>query len=70
VQIKKITRFLVIVYLCFTHYALAEDKNAETQSALQLKENGFKTCAHAVDDIANFFFKSDFAYLNLWNKPR
>jgi len=25
-------------------------------------------CAHDVDDIANFLFQSDFAYLNLWNQ--
>jgi len=56
------------MYLCFAHYAFAEDKNTETQSALQLKDNGFKTCAHAVDDIAHFVFQSDFAYLNLWNQ--
>lgn len=57
------------MYLCLTSHAYAEDDmDKATQSALQLKENGFKTCAHAVDDIAHFVFKSDFAYLNLWNQ--
>jgi hypothetical protein len=58
------------MYLCFTHYAFAGDESTETQSALQLKENGFKACAHAVDDIAHFVFQSDFAYLNLWNQNK
>ncbi len=56
------------MYLCFAHYAIAGDDSTETQSALQLKEKGFKACAHAVDDIAHFVFQSDFAYLNLWNQ--
>ena len=53
---------------CLTHYAIAADDVAETQSALQLKENGFKACAHAVDDIGHFVFRGDFAFLNLWNQ--
>ena len=67
-QIKKITRLLALAYLCLTPYAFAEDKELVTQSAVQLKEKGFVACAHAVDDIANFVFQSDFAYLNLWNQ--
>ena len=54
--------------LCFTHPAFSEEINPETQSAAQLKENGFKACAHAVDDIGRFVFRGDFAYLNLWNQ--
>ncbi len=54
--------------LSLTPDVFAEEMDHETQSALQLKENGFKTCAHAVDDIAHFVFQSDFAYLNLWNQ--
>lgn len=48
--------------------AFAADEQTETQSALQLKENGFKACAHAVDDIGHYVFRGDFAYLNLWNQ--
>lgn len=57
----------MLVNLCFTHPALSEEINPETQSAAQLKENGFEACAHVVDDIGHFAFRSDFAYLNLWN---
>jgi hypothetical protein len=68
IQIKKIASLLALMCLCLTHYTFAEDINAETQSALQLKKNGFKECAHAVDDIGHFVFQGDFAYLNLWNQ--
>jgi hypothetical protein len=50
------------------HQAFGEDEELVTQSALQLREKGFVACAHAVDDIANFVFQSDFAFLNLWNQ--
>jgi hypothetical protein len=58
------------MYLCLAHGALAGGDNTETQSAIQLKENGFKACAHAVDDIAHIVFKGDFAYLNVWNQNK
>ena len=67
-QIKKIAGLLALTSLSLMHPAYAEDKEVVTQSAIQLKEKGFVTCAHAVDDIANFLFRSDFAYLNLWNQ--
>ena len=50
-----------LTLLCLTCNAFAEDDEAETQSALQLKDNGFKACAHAVDDIGHFVFRGDFA---------
>jgi hypothetical protein len=62
-------KLLALPLLCFTgNVSAADDGEIKTQSALQLKENGFKACAHAVDDIASFVFKGDFAYLNLWNQ--
>lgn len=70
-QNRKIAGLVVLVNLCFTHPAFSEEPeaiNPETQSAAQLKENGFKACAHAVDDIGHFAFRGDFAYLNLWNQ--
>jgi hypothetical protein len=66
--LRKIVNLVALASLCFTCNVFAADDEVKTQSALQLKENGFKLCAHAVDDIANFVFKSDFAYLNLWNQ--
>ena len=67
-QVIKVAGLLVLASLSLTHYAFAEDKEVVTQSAIQLKQKGFVACAHAVDDIANFLFQSDFAYLNLWNQ--
>ena len=67
-QIIKIAGLLALASLSLAHPANAEDKEVVTQSAIQLKEKGFVACAHAVDDIANFLFQSDFAYLNLWNQ--
>jgi hypothetical protein len=66
----QINRFAGSLFMCacLTSYAFAADDVAETQSALQLKENGFKACAHAVDDIGHFVFRGDFAFLNLWNQ--
>lgn len=66
--IKNIAGLLVLASLCLTQHAFAEDKEVTTQSAVQLKQKGFVACAHAVDDIANFVFQSDFAFLNLWNQ--
>ena len=57
-----------LMLLFFTCKVFAADNELVTQSALQLKEKGFKACAHTVDNIANFVFQSDFAYLNLWNQ--
>jgi len=67
-QILKVAGLLVLASLSLTRPANAEVKEVVTQSAIQLKEKGFVACAHAVDDIANFLFQSDFAYLNLWNQ--
>ena len=70
--IRRIAVYSMLMCACLTPYAFAVDGDAEdvtdeTQSALQLKENGFKACAHAVDDIGHFVFRGDFAFLNLWN---
>lgn len=59
---------ILLLYLCFDNSAFAEDRKTETESGQQLREHGFKACAHAVDDIAHFVFQSDFSYLNLWNQ--
>jgi hypothetical protein len=67
-QILKVAGLLVLASLSLTRPAHAEVKEVVTRSAIQLKEKGFVACAHAVDDIANFLFQSDFAYLNLWNQ--
>jgi hypothetical protein len=67
-QIIKVAGLLALASLILTHPANAEDKEVVTQSSIQLKQKGFVACAHAVDDIANFLFQSDFAYLNLWNQ--
>jgi hypothetical protein len=67
-QIMKIAGMSMLMCACFTSHAFAADDEAETQSALQLKKNGFNACAHAVDDIGHFVFHGDFAYLNLWNQ--
>jgi hypothetical protein len=69
VKLRKFASLMALVSLCLVcNVFAADDGDVKTQSAIQLRENGFKACAHAVDDIASFVFKSDFAYLNLWNQ--
>ena len=70
IKMRGISILTAFSLLCLAFNAFGADEEVKTQSALQLKENGFKVCAHAVDDIANFVFRSDFAYLNLWNQNK
>jgi len=67
-QIKQFAGILALVAMGLSCPAYAADNEVVTQSATQLKEKGFVACAHAVDDIASFVFRSDFSYLNLWNQ--
>lgn len=67
-RIREIAGLLGLAILFLAYPAFAENAEVVTQSAVQLKEKGFVACAHAVDDIANFLFRSDFAYLNQWNQ--
>lgn len=68
IKMKGFAILPALMFLCLTCNVFAADNEVETQSAIQLKEKGFKACAHAVDDIAHFVFQSDFAYFNLWNQ--
>lgn len=65
---KKIAILMALASLCLACNVFAAEDEVKTQSAIQLKQKGFKACAHAVDDIAHFVFQSDFAFLNLWNQ--